>query len=157
MDSRIVRGAAKFDDEMAGAFDGAVPVVTRHVFVETYDRGDGLARSVTVGMSRFGLPDVVVNGHRVGQRRAVAWAVNGVCQWVSTFATRSGGTEWMWLEVTAWKGSVLSGPLANVPEDVPELHEGAWVSVEQAKVFDYLFHRADGTEEGNTTAKLLAP
>ena len=71
------------------------------------------------------------------------------------FKTRSGGNEWMWVEVTRWEGSRITGLLANDPFEVPGLRAGATVHVEESKVFDYLLRRADGGQEGNTTSKLL--
>jgi uncharacterized protein YegJ (DUF2314 family) len=250
--------------------------------IESYDRGDGLLRSHTIGMSKLGLPDVVVDGHRTSERRPVGNLLNLVCQWMvehgalgrageleldlrairadelreanvshllanarrrtvitvaravhqegdadnreleltfdgfpgtalereaaaltavfgsddkvqhvehtdallaesarerqrllelkprwperkpgdhlmvkGPFETPAGGKEWMWIEVTAWNGTTLSGALANEPAEVPGLREGALVSVEERQVFDYLLHRSDGTEDGNTTEALL--
>ncbi len=71
------------------------------------------------------------------------------------FRTASGGNEWMWVEVSDWKGTTISGVLRNDPYDVPELKSGSKVSVEEASVFDYLHRKSDGTVEGNTTQKLL--
>ncbi|HVV86110.1 MAG TPA: DUF2314 domain-containing protein, partial [Kofleriaceae bacterium] len=71
------------------------------------------------------------------------------------FATDSGGVEWMWVEVHAWKGDRLSGVLVNQPDDVSSLKEGAQVEVKQGDLFDYLLHRADGTEAGGETNRIL--
>jgi hypothetical protein len=38
------------------------------------------------------------------------------------FKTQDGGTEWMSVEVTSWKGNAIEGSLDNEPENVPELH-----------------------------------
>jgi uncharacterized protein YegJ (DUF2314 family) len=281
-EARTVSTAARFAQVAARAFQGDLPIVRRHVMIYSYDRGDGVLRSHTVGMAKLGLPDVVVGAHRAVDRLLVGELVNLVCQWLAEhgevarageleldvratradevreeavaallpnarprtvltvaralreegdadnrhleltfggfpgtalereaaavsavfgvkdevqriqhtdtllaesararqrllglkpwwpdrkpgehlmvkapFQTAAGGNEWMWLEVTAWQGSRLSGPLANEPEEVPGLHEGAVVEVEEGQVFDYLLHRADGREEGNTTEPLL--
>jgi len=71
------------------------------------------------------------------------------------FATPKGGQEWMWVEVTAWKGDAITGLLNNDPVDVPTLHAGQIVQVSQSKVFDYLRRLPDGHEEGNTTGVIL--
>ena len=72
------------------------------------------------------------------------------------FETASGGREWMWVEVSKWKGSAIVGLLANEPEDVPGLRAGATVKVNEEDVFDYILYRADGSEEGNETGKEIA-
>ena len=72
------------------------------------------------------------------------------------FATDSGGREWMWVEVRTWKGDRIEGTLQNEPDDVKQLRSGQDVVVSQAELFDYLFHRADGRVEGNTTGAIIA-
>lgn len=71
------------------------------------------------------------------------------------FATRDGGHEWMWVEVTNWEGDAISGLLRNEPFNVPGLHGGQMVKVSQSKVFDYIWQGADGRQEGNQTGKIL--
>jgi len=71
------------------------------------------------------------------------------------FKTEDGGTEWMWVEVTSWRGGVIEGLLDNEPESVPELHAGAKVKVQQKDVFDYIRHFADKKTEGNTTGEII--
>ncbi len=71
------------------------------------------------------------------------------------FVTPSGSKEWMWVEVTEWKSGAIRGVLKNEPFDIPDLHGGQEVRVEEAEVFDYIRHFADGREEGNETGKIL--
>lgn len=71
------------------------------------------------------------------------------------FATAAGGREWMWLEVTEWSGRTLRGVLLNEPVDVPGLARGADVRTSLDSIFDYLFIRADGEEEGGEAEALL--
>lgn len=71
------------------------------------------------------------------------------------FTTADGGNEWMWVEVTMWKGNAIEGVLRNDPDEVPGLHAGQVVSVHEGDVFDYVRHLPDGTEEGNWTAAIL--
>lgn len=71
------------------------------------------------------------------------------------FATDRGGREWMWVEVRAWKGDRIEGTLQNEPDDVKHLRSGQDVVVSQAELFDYLFKRADGKVEGNTTGAII--
>ena len=71
------------------------------------------------------------------------------------FDTDSGGREWMWVEVRAWKGDRIEGTLQNTPDDVKRLRLGQDVVVSQAELFDYLFHHADGRDEGNTTGAII--
>lgn len=71
------------------------------------------------------------------------------------FATPDEGHEWMWVEVIKWKGDNIIGLLQNDPFNVRGLHAGQTVEVSEAKVFDYIRVHADGTSEGNETAKLI--
>jgi uncharacterized protein YegJ (DUF2314 family) len=71
------------------------------------------------------------------------------------FTTSSGGNEWMWVEVTEWKGATIAGILSNEPEYVPGLEQGAKVSGNESDVFDYIRSYADGREEGNETSAII--
>ncbi|AXG70262.1 hypothetical protein KORDIASMS9_02501 [Kordia sp. SMS9] len=71
------------------------------------------------------------------------------------FITDEGGNEWMWVEVTRWRGSTIDGILQNEPYYIKNLKSGAKVTVQQADIFDYILYKADGTTEGNETGKLI--
>jgi uncharacterized protein YegJ (DUF2314 family) len=71
------------------------------------------------------------------------------------FDTESGGTEWMWVEVTTWQGDRIGGLLDNEPEKVPNLHSGQHVEVRQQDVFDYIRTFPDKRTEGNTTGAII--
>lgn len=71
------------------------------------------------------------------------------------FRTASGGTEWMWVEVTGWSGATIHGLLQNDPYEVPGLKQGALVDVAEDSVFDYMLRKADGTTEGGETIAIL--
>ena len=71
------------------------------------------------------------------------------------FKTPSGGNEWMWVEVTRWRGKTITGALDNDPAEIPDLRAGQVVDVWQDDVFDYIRRFPDGHTEGNTTAAIL--
>jgi len=71
------------------------------------------------------------------------------------FKTPDGGNEWMWVEITSWKGNLIRGILENDPFNVPELHAGQIVEVWQGDVFDYLRQYPDKRREGNTTGEII--
>ncbi|HWA29383.1 MAG TPA: DUF2314 domain-containing protein [Lacunisphaera sp.] len=64
-------------------------------------------------------------------------------------------TEYMWVEITAWRQTEVEGVLSSNPQFVKTLHPGSKVSVPLVKIYDYLYYKADGTEEGNETGKVL--
>lgn len=71
------------------------------------------------------------------------------------FKTDSGGREWMWVEVTKWRGDLIEGILQNEPYEVSNLKTGAKVTASQQDVFDYILNKADGTMEGNETGEII--
>lgn len=71
------------------------------------------------------------------------------------FFTRTGGKEWMWVEVTQWNGDQIKGMLRSDPRDVPGLSAGQVVGARGSEVFDYLRVFPDGRTEGNETSNLL--
>lgn len=71
------------------------------------------------------------------------------------FTTRDGSREWMWIEVTEWKGDRIKGMLRNEPRNVPGMKAGQMVEARQSELFDYLRVFPDGHTEGNETSKIL--
>ncbi len=71
------------------------------------------------------------------------------------FSTPDGGYEWMWVEVIRWQGEEITGLLANEPFQVPGLHAGQEVTVNQQGIFDYIRRFPDGTQVGNETGKIM--
>jgi uncharacterized protein YegJ (DUF2314 family) len=69
--------------------------------------------------------------------------------------SEGGQTEYMWVEVTTWHEKEVEGILTNDPYYVKRLHDGSRVTVALGDVYDYIFYKADGTEEGNETGKVL--
>lgn len=71
------------------------------------------------------------------------------------FAVPGGGREWMWVEVVRWKGDTIEGVLKNEPFNIPSLHAGQMLTLDQADIFDYIRHYPDGRQEGNQTGVLI--
>lgn len=80
-ETRELLDVPAFEAMRGRAFAGPVPAAPELVVIHAYRQGAGL-RSVSLGMSKLGLPDVVVNGHTHGDGRSVGWLVNAVCQWM---------------------------------------------------------------------------
>jgi uncharacterized protein YegJ (DUF2314 family) len=71
------------------------------------------------------------------------------------FETPSGKNEWMWIEVVHWENKKIEGILENDPFEVKGLKAGARVEADEDSIYDYILQHADGTTEGNETAKLI--
>jgi len=72
------------------------------------------------------------------------------------FTTADDQVEWLWVEVDSWsEAHVLGGRVHSPPQLVADLSAGDLVEVELSYVFDYLWQRADGTQEGNTTGPFV--
>ncbi len=65
--------------------------------------------------------------------------------------------EYLWVELRSWEADLMIGVLATQPAAVPGLTKGDVVQIRRAEVFDYVWKKADGTREGNTTAAFLKP
>ena len=72
------------------------------------------------------------------------------------FKKSGGDTEYLWIQVTRWKGKKITGILVNKPVLVRGLKIGSEVTVDQGSVFDYIYHRADGSEVGDETGEYLS-
>lgn len=72
------------------------------------------------------------------------------------FARDDEGNEWMWVEVLKWpEQGKVTGILQNDPYYVKKLRAGSRVLIKPEEVFDYVYYKADGTEEGNETGRLM--
>jgi uncharacterized protein YegJ (DUF2314 family) len=71
------------------------------------------------------------------------------------FSAENGNREWMWVEVTSWKGEQITGTLENDPAEVKTLQAGQIVQVREQDVFDYIHQFADKRTEGNTTGEII--
>jgi hypothetical protein len=73
------------------------------------------------------------------------------------FPVEGGGTEWLWFRVDRWDSDdQLTGRLVSEPSRAKQLKSGDLVVAGRAQVFDYLWFKADGTQEGNATQVFLA-
>lgn len=64
------------------------------------------------------------------------------------FTTTDGEVEWMWMEVTAWRGETLFGILLNDPFGTMNVHAGDRVEVKAGDAFDYDHFGGAGGEVG---------
>ena len=71
------------------------------------------------------------------------------------FSAEDGNREWMWVEVTRWKGDEIRGTLENEPAEVKTLKAGQVVQVREQDIFDYIHRFADKRVEGNTTGEII--
>ena len=68
------------------------------------------------------------------------------------FRSEDGKTEWLWFRVDRWESDdQMSGRLVSQPTHAKQLKSGDLVVAGRAQVFDYLWFKSDGTQEGNTT------
>ena len=68
------------------------------------------------------------------------------------FHSEDGATEWLWFRVDRWDSDdQLTGRLVSEPSRAKQLKSGDLVVAGRAQVFDYLWFKSDGTQEGNVT------
>jgi uncharacterized protein YegJ (DUF2314 family) len=65
------------------------------------------------------------------------------------------GHEWMWVEITRWRGKTITGTLRNEPVEIRNLDAGQVVQVREDDVFDYIYSYPNKHSEGNNTGKIL--
>lgn len=72
------------------------------------------------------------------------------------FRASDGTTEWLWYRVEGWGATDhLTGRLVSEPRVSQHLSKGDLVVAELKQLFDYLWFKADGSREGNTTQEHL--
>lgn len=57
-------------------------------------------------------------------------------------------TEWMWVDVYAWKGDTFEGTLDSEPEDVKNVKLGERVRIKLSDVADFIHVHADASQTG---------
>lgn len=62
--------------------------------------------------------------------------------------------EYMWIAVSAWKGSRIQGRLANDPFERLDLRAGQAVEVLEKEVYDWMIEGPGETVEGNATGRV---
>jgi hypothetical protein len=68
------------------------------------------------------------------------------------FRAEDGKTEWLWFRVDRWDtDDQISGRLVSHPVHAKQLKAGDLVVAGRTQVFDYLWFKSDGTQEGNAT------
>jgi uncharacterized protein YegJ (DUF2314 family) len=72
--------------------------------------------------------------------------------------TKSGGTEWVWIEPTSWeRPERLVATLESEPHDVPGYEEGQSLDVNAADIGDYIVYNERTEErEGGFTLRIAA-
>lgn len=68
-----------WDEERVSGWSEGLPHLPSHFVIHQYRTGE-LTREITLGMAKFGLPDVVVNDISGGDARSMASLVNLTCQ-----------------------------------------------------------------------------
>lgn len=72
------------------------------------------------------------------------------------FARDDEGSEWMWVEVLKWPElGKVTGILKNDPYYVKKLRAGSRVLIKPEEIFDYIYYKSDGSQEGNETGRLM--
>jgi uncharacterized protein YegJ (DUF2314 family) len=125
-------------DKFAGTFYGSVDAVAR-----VKHNGAILAASERARKRLPALRKAFNEGLEPGERILLK----------APFERPTGGHEWMWVDVSSWKGDDIKGLLDNEPEGIPDLHGGATVKIREQDVFDYIRYKPDGTKEGNETGR----
>jgi uncharacterized protein YegJ (DUF2314 family) len=64
-------------------------------------------------------------------------------------------TEWMWVDVVAWKGDTFVGSLDNDPESVKNVKVGQTVRVKLADVADFIAVAPDGSQSGGYSVEVM--
>ncbi len=167
-----------------GHWTGPVPDVPFHFTIHLY-RSDDLLRAVTLGLGKFGLPDLVVEDLPASASDSVGSLINLTTQSlfekgrldapgklhvdVDTLkeeglrgslskSYENGATGKADLSLVVGnkdEGDVVNGVLQNEPFEVPGLKAGARVEFRASEAFDYILYQPDGTQHGNGTGEIL--
>lgn len=139
---------------------------------DRYEGSDVHARQQKMVSAMFGSESSVVDvehdeelraaSHRAVEKLpALRIALNAglaPMEWIKVkalFETAKGNHELMWVEVTNWRSNEIEGHLRNEPRDIPDLHAGQIVHIDQSQVFDYLHKLPDGSVEGDETGEMI--
>jgi uncharacterized protein YegJ (DUF2314 family) len=141
---------------------GGVPDVARHTTIHAYRSGD-LVRAITLGMAKFGLPDVVVSDFSWSSNRPMGNLVNGFSQAMVEGATLARPGQYD-LDLRALKHTAARDPmLANLKPNATavarlSLVNGTWENGDpQNRLYEIRFDRYKGPDRyAQQTALLTA-
>ncbi len=164
--SRIEVNLAKAEPKKGGPDNRTMAIVFPGPAESLHERQAKLLAKVTGAkdeVTRSPMDSEIVDASRQAQRELAALrpafdaglAKHETLLVKAPFPARTGGQEWMWVEVQGWNGKKLSGILQNEPKLTDKVEAGSNVEVNQALVLDYIHKKPDGTVVGNATAKIL--
>src|SRR5260370_14607503 len=78
-ETRELFSPAAWDERRVAGWRDGLPHVPAHTTMHLYQNGD-LNRAITLGMAKFGLPDVVANDHPRSSGRPIRNLINLACQ-----------------------------------------------------------------------------
>lgn len=142
------------------SWENGVPDAAAHTVIHAY-RGDNLVRAITLGMSKFGLPDVVVSDFSWSSNRPMGNLVNMLTQAMVEGATipRAGQFD---LDLRALKHTGARDPqLTNLKPNAAaiarlSLVNGKWESGDpQNRLFEIRFDRYKGPDRHAQQTALL--
>lgn len=70
---------ASWHEKQLKAWQGAIPIVEKHIVIHAYRSDEGI-RAISLGMAKFGMPDIVVNNFSWSQNKSMGNLVNLVAQ-----------------------------------------------------------------------------
>ncbi len=142
--------------------------VSRQTIVHIYSKKDECVRAITLGMSKLGLPDAVIDDSSWSSGDQAGILINLFCQTMaeSQVFRKIGASQ---LDLRAIKNSAvrdnqMSSFKANASAmacltsaecPFPSLHAGEVVAVRQEDAFDYIRQYADKRTERNTTGDII--
>jgi uncharacterized protein YegJ (DUF2314 family) len=77
-------------------------------------------------------------------------ALNGALVKARFDSPVTGAIEHMWIEDVGFEDDKIVGTLASEPNNIPELSQGAWVSVSPEDISDWVYRHGDRTVGGFT-------
>ncbi|HEV3485647.1 MAG TPA: DUF2314 domain-containing protein [Vicinamibacterales bacterium] len=79
-----------WEEQRLARWTGEIPAISDHMTIHFYEKDDAV-RAVTLGMKKFGLPDVVLDGLAWSLQRNVGHIINLFCQAMAEGATLDAG------------------------------------------------------------------
>ena len=127
-ETREVFGADAWDSQRIGHWrEGTIPDISEHVVIHSYRNGDYL-RAITLGMAKFGLPDLVVEEFAASNNREVGILLNLTAQALAEGANLHEGELTLRLAAIRHEGVRAEQIAALKPHAKPEvtlrMHEG---------------------------------
>jgi len=160
-ETRELFTAAAWQSKRLNAWRGLVPNIDEQTVIHAYQHNEGI-RAITLGMAKFGLPDIVVNNFSWSQNRSMGNLINFIGQSLIEGVVPN-ANDMLELNIselreTRFKKELVAGLKENAVSNISiQIGDGKWEEGDPENyIIEVLFNNIEGTSLSEQQDTLLS-